>query len=141
MGQQDIDIRTREIVGETRRGRDTQSTTGSDASHNSAPRGIPCELLDSILETAKLPVWKPPDKGDQQGFSPAKPPMSSPSKPAPVTSERDSSFDDLVRHIDSSPSQKENNKPDEKSSKHNIPTKELFDQSLNNAQANRSFSD
>ena len=90
--------------------RDTpQSVTGSD---NSAPSGIPNELLDSVLETAKLPVWKPPDKGDQAAFSPAKV-AQSPSKPAALpralsTSERDnhSTFDDLVRHIDSSPSQK-----------------------------------
>ena len=84
--------------------RDTpQSVAGSD---NSAPSGIPNELLDSVLETAKLPVWKPPDKGDQAAFSPAKL-SQSPSKPAPVPpTERDSTFDDLVRHIDSSPSQK-----------------------------------
>ena len=92
-----------------------QSVTGSDKdSHNSEPSGIPSCLLDSILETAKLPVWKPPDKTpESQNFSPAKPPVPSPPKPAPVTSERDSSFDDLVRHIDSSPSQK----PHSKSSK------------------------
>ena len=90
--------------------RDTpQSMAGSDVSHNSAPIGIPNELLDSVLETAKLPVWKPPDKGDQApaSLSPAKLPIQSPSKPAPVTTDRDSSFDDLVRHIDSSPSQKD----------------------------------
>merc|ERR1719458_1532336 len=85
-----------------------QSVAGSDKdSHNSEPSGIPSCLLDSILETAKLPVWKPPDKTpDQQISSPAKPPVASPPKPAPVTSERDSSFDDLVRHIDASPRQK-----------------------------------
>ena len=79
-----------------------QSVAGSDKdSHNSEPSGIPSCLLDSILETAKLPVWKPPDKTpDQQIASPAKPPVASPPKPAPVTSEHDSSFDDLLRHID-----------------------------------------
>ena len=79
-----------------------QSVAGSDKdSHNSEPSGIPSCLLDSILETAKLPVWKPPDKiPDQQIASPAKPPVASPPKPAPVTSEHDSSFDDLLRHID-----------------------------------------
>ena len=89
---------------ESHKDRDTpQSVTGSD---NSAPTGIPNELLDSVLETAKLPVWKPPDKGDQTAFSPAKV-SQSPSKPAPVpATERDSTFDDLVRHIDCSPSQK-----------------------------------
>ena len=99
------------------------SVTGSENSHNSAPSGIPNELLDSILETAKLPVWKPPDKDDQQGFSPAKPPEPSPPKPAPVTSERDSSFDDLVRHIDSSPSHKDI-KSSDRSSKHKILNKQ-----------------
>ena len=104
------------------KGRDTpQSMAGSDVSHNSAPSGIPNELLDSVLETAKLPVWKPPDGGDQQqsgpgpvvatAGSPAKNISGqsslsrSPTKPAPVNTEHsDSSFDDLVRHIDSSPS-------------------------------------
>ena len=48
-------------------------------------------------------MWKPPDKiPDQQIASPAKPPVASPPKPAPVTSEHDSSFDDLLRHIDAS---------------------------------------
>ena len=96
--------KARQPAGESVKDRDTpQSAAGSDFS---APSGIPNELLDSVLETAKLPVWKPPDKGDQAAFSPAKV-SQSPSKPAPVpTAERDSTFDDLVRHIDSSPSQK-----------------------------------
>ena len=89
---------------ESHKDRDTpQSAAGSD---NSAPSGIPNELLDSVLETAKLPVWKPPDKGEQAAFSPAKV-SQSPSKPPPVPpTERDNTFDDLVRHIDCSPSQK-----------------------------------
>ena len=63
-----------------------QSVAGSDKdSHNSEPSGTPSCLLDSILETAKLPVWKPPDKiPDQQIASPAKPAVASPPKPAPV---------------------------------------------------------
>ena len=90
------------------RDRDTpHSLTGSDVSHTSVPSGIPNELLDSVLETSKLPVWKPPDKGlqPQPSQSPVK--VTSPSKPAPLTSDRDISFDDLVRHIDSSPSQRD----------------------------------
>ena len=68
-----------EPVKEQKKGRDTPaSVAGSDASHNSAPSGIPNELLDSVLETAKLPVWKPPDKSDVKISSPAKPPQASP---------------------------------------------------------------
>merc|ERR550532_85816 len=71
------------------------------------PSATPADQLpDSVLETAKLPVWKPPDKGEQAAFSPAKV-SQSPSKPPPVPpTERDNTFDDLVRHIDCSPSQK-----------------------------------
>ena len=95
------------------KGRDTPlSVAGSDVSHNSAPSGIPNELLEYVNDTANLPVpvWKPPDKTAETptsaSFSPAKS-IHSPSKPAPVSTDRDSSFDDLVRHIDSSPSQKD----------------------------------
>ena len=95
-----------------KRDRDTpHSLTGSDVSHTSAPSGIPNELLDSVLETSKLPVWKPPDKGLQPQPSQSPEKISSPTKPAPVTSDRDISFDDLVRHIDSSPSQKDKETP------------------------------
>lgn len=99
-----------------RKGRDTPaSVAGSDASHNSAPTsGIPNELLDSVLETAKLPVWRPPDTIVSGGrpdslkmASPAKPPQASPPKSAPVmSSERDntSALEELVKHIDASPS-------------------------------------
>ena len=102
---------------------------GSDKdSHNSEPSGIPSCLLDSILETAKLPVWKPPDKTpDQQIASPAKPPVASPPKPAPVTSERDSSFDDLVRHIDASPRQKPHSSKSSKQRDHSASEAERSD--------------
>merc|ERR1719350_1020812 len=106
-----------------------QSVAGSDKdSHNSEPSGIPSCLLDSILETAKLPVWKPPDKTpDQQIASPAKPPVASPPKPAPVTSERDSSFDDLVRHIDASPRQKPHSSKSSKQRDHSASEAERSD--------------
>merc|ERR1719458_1736039 len=106
-----------------------QSVAGSDKdSHNSEPSGIPSCLLDSILETAKLPVWKPPDKTpDQQISSPAKPPVASPPKPAPVTSERDSSFDDLVRHIDASPRQKPHSSKSSKQRDHSASEAERSD--------------
>merc|ERR1719507_2136088 len=106
-----------------------QSVAGSDKdSHNSEPSGIPSCLLDSILETAKLPVWKPPDKTpDQQISSPAKPPAASPPKPAPVTSERDSSFDDLVRHIDASPRQKPHSSKSSKQRDHSASEAERSD--------------
>ena len=95
-----------------KRDRDTpHSLTGSDVSHTSAPSGIPNELLDSVLETSKLPVWKPPDKGLEPPASQSPVKISSPTKPAPVTSDRDISFDDLVRHIDSSPSQRDKETP------------------------------
>ena len=100
-----------------RKGRDTPaSVAGSDASHNSAPTsGIPNELLDSVLETAKLPVWRPPESATAGGSrpdnlkmaSPAKPPQASPPKSAPVmSSDRDntSALEELVKHIDASPS-------------------------------------
>ena len=89
--------------------RDTPaSIAGSDGSHTSAPTGIPNELLDSVLETAKLPVWRPPDKSDIKIPSPAKPTQASPPKPEPVISERDTSaLEELVKHIDASPSHKE----------------------------------
>jgi hypothetical protein len=111
------------VDSQQRKGRDTPaSVAGSDASHNSAPTsGIPNELLDSVLETAKLPVWRPPDvnpsfAGNSGGrpdslnkvASPAKPPQASPPKSAPVmsSSERDntSALEELVKHIDASPS-------------------------------------
>ena len=94
-----------------RKGRDTPtSQPGSETSHNSGPSGIPNELLDSVLETAKLPVWKPPDKvaDVQKMASPAKPPLASPPKPAPVIPERDTELEELVKHIDASPSPREN---------------------------------
>lgn len=99
-----------EPVKEQKKGRDTPaSVAGSDASLNSAPSGIPNELLDSVLETAKLPVWKPPDKSDVKISSPAKPPQASPPKPPPVISERDTiSLEELVKHIDASPSPRDN---------------------------------
>ena len=88
------------------------SVACSDVSHNSGPSGIPNELLECVNDTANLPVpvWKPPDKTAETltsaSFSPDKS-IHSTSKCAPVSTDRDSSFDDLVRHIASLPSQKD----------------------------------
>ena len=131
---------------EDKKDRDTPaSVAGSDGSHNSAPVGIPNELLDFVTETAMIPVFKPQDssKGTQpevkvstssnnnaSSSSPAKQPGSqhsqtqaSPPKSAPVIPERDTSaLEELVKHIDASPSPRADNyRSDAKQSSTDLP--------------------
>jgi hypothetical protein len=100
------------------------SVGGGDSAADLA--GISKDLLDSIEAVAKLPVWKPesthesgsspsksmrsPDKSDS--FRQAPPPEPSPNLRAirrtssSATSDKDKTFDDLVKKVESSPSSK-----------------------------------
>ncbi|TRY73584.1 hypothetical protein TCAL_03368, partial [Tigriopus californicus] len=96
------------------------ATASASSTSSSSSSSVTANLLDSVAAVSKLPVWKPDSERDSEISSPPqKTPdhnrMSSASvsgEKAPElirrsSSDRDRSFESLVKRVESSPSQKE----------------------------------